>query len=98
MHSYWYSYRNPDHYSGVGRLLGAGGVARFQEGFGAKVGSQAYCHHRHAGMRIVLFGKASVISGNSSALPTLILDAQLQLDRTSSHKQPNMPTSRVDIG
>ncbi|CAM9227719.1 unnamed protein product [Laminaria digitata] len=29
--------RNPRHYSGVGRLLGASGVARFQEGFGAKL-------------------------------------------------------------
>lgn len=29
--------RNPGHYSGLGRLLGAGGVVRLQEGFGAKV-------------------------------------------------------------
>eukprot|EP00904_Undaria_pinnatifida_P001568 jgi/Undpi1/11411/HiC_scaffold_30.g13708.m1 len=29
--------RNPGHYSGLGRLLGAGGIARVQEGFGAKL-------------------------------------------------------------
>lgn len=33
----WRICRNPDHYSGLARLMGASGVARLQEGFGAKV-------------------------------------------------------------
>lgn len=34
--------RNPGHYSGLARLLGAGGVARLQQDFGAKVSCGGY--------------------------------------------------------
>ena len=67
----------------MGRLLGAGGVARFQEGFGAKVllyeGSQKFRHLRGTGMRIVLLGTIRVMSGHFPPHGLfLVVDAQLR--------------------